>query len=271
MAPSRLSDFGITKRLEGKVALITGAAQGIGACIARVFVNHGAKVVCVDINAELGQSVCDKLGLQNATFIYGDVTNEADVEKAINMTIQKHGKLDIMINNAGILDDPKPNILDNDLSDFERVMRVNVAGVFLGIKHAARVMIPARSGTIINLGSISGTLGGLTSHAYCSSKHAVVGLTKNAAAELGKHGIRVNCLSSHALYSAMTQKFFDFDEDGKTRAITSLEGVALQQEDLADAAVYMASDEARFMSGHDLKLDGGFTVINPSFGLFSKS
>ncbi|CAI9098766.1 OLC1v1035472C1 [Oldenlandia corymbosa var. corymbosa] len=271
MAPTLLSDYKVGKRLEGKVALITGAAQGVGACIARVFVNHGAKVVCVDINAESGQSFCDKLGSQNATFIYGDVTNESDIKTAINRTIEKHGKLDIMINNAGIIDDLKPNILDNNLSDFEQVMRVNVAGVFLGIKHAARVMIPAKSGTIINLGSISGSIGGITSHAYCSSKHAVVGLTKNAAAELGKHGIRVNCLSSHAAYSEMAKKLFDFDEDGKTRAITSLEGVVLQLEDLAHAAVYMASDEARFMSGHDLKLDGGFTVINPSFGLFSKS
>ncbi|CAI9098770.1 OLC1v1035476C1 [Oldenlandia corymbosa var. corymbosa] len=193
------------------------------------------------------------------------------MEKAIKATIEKHGKLNIMINNAGIVDDPKRNILDNHLSDFERVMRVNVAGVFQGIKHAAQVMIPAKTGSIINLGSISGSVGGITSHAYCSSKHAVVGFTKNAVAELGKHGISENCLSSYAVYSSLTKKFFDFEEGGpQKRAITSLEGVVLQQEDLPNAAVYMASDDARFMSGHDLMLDGGFTVTNPSFRLFSR-
>ncbi|XP_027065452.1 secoisolariciresinol dehydrogenase-like [Coffea arabica] len=260
----------VAKRLEGKVALITGAAQGIGACMAREFVHHGAKVVCVDINQELGRSVCDDLGTENASFLYCDVTKESDIENAINHTINKHGKLDIMINNAAVGDERKPSILDNDLCDFERVMRVNLSGVFLGIKHAARVMIPARSGGIINLGSISGSIGGITSHAYTSSKHAVVGLTRNAAAELGKHGIRVNCLSSHVVLTPLSQNFFNFGEEGQSRVYTNLEGMVLKPEDLANAAVYLASDEARFMSGHNLMLDGGFTVTNPAFGLFSR-
>ncbi|CAI9098773.1 OLC1v1035479C1 [Oldenlandia corymbosa var. corymbosa] len=236
MAPSLLSNFEVGKRLEGKVALITGAAEGFGACIARVFVNHGAKANWVNLFG-------DNLGSQNATFIYGDVTNEVDMENAINPTIEKHGKLDIMIKNAGIVDDPKPKILDNHLSDFERVMRVNVAGVFLGIKHAARAMISVKSSTIINLGTIINSSWLLQFQACCC---------------------RVDQERSCGAREA-------WDKDGETRAITTLEGVVLQQEDLADAAVYMASDEARFMSGHDLKLYGGFTVINPSFGLFSKS
>ncbi|XP_027065598.1 borneol dehydrogenase, mitochondrial-like [Coffea arabica] len=264
------SEAQVGKRLEGKVALITGAAQGIGACMARVFVNHGAKVVCVDINEELGRSVCDDLGAENASFLYCDVTKESDIENAINRTVHEHGKLDIMINNAGIADEGKTSILDNDLSDFERVMRVNLSGVFLGIKHAARAMIPTRSGSIINLGSISGSIGGITSHSYSSSKHAVVGLTRNAAAELGKHGIRVNCLSSHVVLTPLSQNFFNFGEEGQSRVYTNLEGMVLKPEDLANAAVYLASEEARFMSGHNLMLDGGFTVTNPAFGLFSR-
>ncbi|KAL3533044.1 hypothetical protein ACH5RR_006565 [Cinchona calisaya] len=264
------SEARVGKRLEGKVVVITGAAQGIGACIARMFVNHGAKVVCMDINKELGQSVCNDLGSENACFLYGDVTNESDIENAINSAIDRHGKLDIMINNAATADEAKQSILDNHLSDFEKVMRVNVSGVFLGIKQAARVMIPAKTGCIINLGSISGSVGGIASHAYTSSKHAVVGLTRNAAAELGKHGIRVNCLSSHAVLTPLSQNFFKFDQDGHSRVYSNLKGMVLQPEDLASAAVYLASDEARFMSGHNLMLDGGFTVINPAFGLFSK-
>ncbi|CAI9098775.1 OLC1v1035481C1 [Oldenlandia corymbosa var. corymbosa] len=260
----------ICKRLEGKVALITGAAEGIGACIARVFVYHGAKVVCVDINKKSGQSVCDELGPENATFIYGDVTDESDMEKAINTTIEKHGKLDIMINNAAVSDEPIPSITDTRLSDFERVARVNIAGVYLGIKHAARVMIPTQTGCIINLGSISGRIGGITSHAYSSSKHAVVGLTRNAAAELGKHGIRVNSLSSHVVLTEPSRKFFKMDENGHSKVYTNLNGMILEPEDLANAAVFLASDESRFMSGHDLMLDGGFTVTNPAFGLFSR-
>ncbi|KAJ0682277.1 putative (+)-borneol dehydrogenase [Helianthus annuus] len=155
-----------TFRLAMKVAFITGGAQGIGEKTARLFVKHGAKVLIADIQDDLGQSVCKDIGLDTATFVHCDVTVESDVENAINMTLAKYGKLDIMINNAAIVDDLKPNILDNDLATFERVMKVNVTGVFLGTKHAARAMIPARSGNIITMGSVSGSIGGIISHSY---------------------------------------------------------------------------------------------------------
>ncbi|KAI3796805.1 hypothetical protein L1987_39491 [Smallanthus sonchifolius] len=201
-----------------------------------------------------GKSVCENIGLDKATFIHCDVTTEPDVENAINVTLARYGKLDIMINNAAIVDDLKPNILDNDLSTFERVMKVNVAGVFLGTKHAARAMIPARSWQHHYDGKCVRSIGGIISHYYSSSKHAIVGLTKNIAAELGQYGIRVNCLSPHFIPAPSTKK-----------------GVALGEDDVAEAALFLASDEAKYMSGHNLVLDGGFTVINPAFGLFARA
>ncbi|KAJ9563971.1 hypothetical protein OSB04_009131 [Centaurea solstitialis] len=182
-------------RLENKVAIVTGGAQGIGECIVRSFVKHGAKVVILDVKDDQGELVCQDLGSEFVSFVHCDVTLESDVENAINTTIARHGQLDIMVNNAGIIDDPKLNILDNDLAAFERVISVNLIGVFLGTKHAARVMIPKCSGSIITMASVASITGGCTSHAYASSKHGVVGLAKNVAAELGKYQIRVNCIS----------------------------------------------------------------------------
>nr|XP_043627062.1 secoisolariciresinol dehydrogenase-like [Erigeron canadensis] len=261
----------IVPRLNMKVAFITGGAQGIGETTARLFVKHGAKVVIADIQDDLGQTVCEDIGLDKALFVHCDVTIESDVENAINVTLMKYGKLDIMINNAAIVDDGKLNILDNDKLSFERVMSVNVTGVFLGTKHAARAMIPARSGSIIMLGSVSGSIGGIISHAYSSSKHALVGLTKNIAAELGQYGIRVNCLSPHFIPSPMAKNYINDHPDKYTKVYSNLKGVTLANNDVAEAALFLASDESRYMSGHNLVLDGGFTVINPVFGLFARA
>ncbi|GAV67421.1 adh_short_C2 domain-containing protein [Cephalotus follicularis] len=176
-----------------------------------------------------------------------------------------------MFNNAGIVDDHKPRIIDNEKCDFELVLSVNVTGVFLGIKHAARVMIPAGSGSIITTASISSHLGGAASHAYSCSKHAVVGLTRNAAVELGQFGIRVNCLSPYALSTPLATKFLGLDEEGLENRMNSLEnlkGVTLKAEDVSNAALYLASDEAKYVSGHNLFIDGAFSIVNPSLQLY---
>ncbi|CAH2080613.1 unnamed protein product [Thlaspi arvense] len=244
-----------------QVAIITGAATGIGECMARVFVKHGAKVIVADILDGPGSRVCAELGQDVATFVHCDVTNESDVEAAVNTAISLHGKLDIMVNNAAIAEEPKLSILDNDKAEFERVVAVNLTGAFLGAKHAARAMIPAQCGSIITVGSVCSAVGGVATHSYTSSKHAVVGLTKNVAAELGEYGIRTK----------LTVDLFKMDYREALRVYSNLKGVALRPEDVADAAVFLGSDDSRYVSGHNLALDGGFTAINPAFGLFAKT
>ncbi|KAL5721132.1 hypothetical protein ACHQM5_013729 [Ranunculus cassubicifolius] len=192
--------------------------------------------------------------------IHCDVTDESQVSSAVDRAITQFGKLDIIFNNAGIIgNDFKPRILDNTKSDFEKVLNVNLTGVFLCSKHAARVMVPARSGSIISTASVSSIVGASSSHAYTCAKHGVAGLTKNLAMELGQFGIRVNC-------------YFKLDDAGieeTAGALANLKGVALRKEDVANAALYLGSDESKYVSGHNLVIDGGFTAGNPSFHLFT--
>ncbi|PON43717.1 Short-chain dehydrogenase/reductase [Parasponia andersonii] len=261
----------VLRRLEGKVALITGGASGIGECTAKVFAHHGAKVVIADIQDELGHSVSQTIGQNNCIYVHCDVTDENQVKNAVDRAVEAFGKLDIMLNNAGVIDDDKPRIIDNEKADFERVMSVNVTGVFLGIKHAARVMIPRRSGSIIATASVSSFIAGANSHAYTCSKHAVVGLTRNAAVELGQFGIRVNCLSPYGVATPMAMASCGLDEVGLENLLNSaanLKGVTLKAEDVANAALFLASEEGRYVSGHNLLIDGGFSVVNPSFQMF---
>ncbi|KAL0347006.1 UNVERIFIED_CONTAM: Secoisolariciresinol dehydrogenase [Sesamum calycinum] len=262
----------LTRRLEGKVALVTGGASGIGECTAKLFSKHGAKVAIADIQDELAHSVVDTIGHSNSTYIHCDVTNEDHVKNAVDKTVSTYGKLDIMFNNAGIADRPKPRIIDNEKSDFERVMSINVTGVFLGMKHAARVMVPARSGSIISTASLGSGIGGAATHAYTCSKHAVVGLTRNLAVELGQFGIRVNCLSPYALATPLAKKFLELDDEGVENAMSymaNLKGVTLKAEDVANAALFLASDEARYVSGQNLFVDGGFGIVNSAIKLFT--
>ncbi|XP_021892526.1 secoisolariciresinol dehydrogenase-like [Carica papaya] len=262
----------VSRRLEGKVAVITGAASGIGECTARLFARHGAKVIIADIQDDLGQSICKDIGSSNATYVHCDVTNETHVQNAVDKAVATHGKLDIMFNNAGIGDGPKPRIIDNEKSDFERVLDVNLTGVFLGMKHAARVMIPARSGSIISTASVTSRIGGGASHAYTCSKHGVWGLTKNVAVELGQFGIRVNCLSPYGVVTPLLRKFGvpgnDEELENLVSSLGNLKGVSLKAQDVAHAAAYLASDESRYVSGHNLFIDGGYTIVNPSLNLF---
>ncbi|KAF8036709.1 hypothetical protein BT93_C2426 [Corymbia citriodora subsp. variegata] len=240
------------RRLEGKVAMTTGGAGGIGESTARLFSKHGAKVIIADradIHDDLGKSVCKDLGPETATFINCD-----------------HGKLDIMVNNAATVDPIKPNILGNNKADFERVVSVNLTGVFLGTKHAARPIIPSQRGSIINVGSVSSSVGGVATHAYTSSKHAVVGLSRNVAAELGQYGIRVNCLSPYFILLPLTKEFFNVVRNGEVGVYSNLDKVTLQKEDVAEATFFLGSDGSKYISGQNLAVDGGFTTINPAFG-----
>ncbi|KAJ1375520.1 Short-chain dehydrogenase/reductase SDR [Sesbania bispinosa] len=245
MGSTSLVSAAAVRRLEGKVALITGGASGIGEATARLFSKHGAQVVIADIQDDLGHSVCKDL--PSATYVHCDVTQESDVENAVNTAVSKYGKLDIMFNNAGITGVNKTNIVDNKKSEFEKVISVNLVGVFLGTKHAARVMIPAKSGSIINTASVCGSIGGVASHAYTSSKHAVVGLTKNTAVELGPIGIRVNCVSPYVVATPLAKNFFKLDDEGVLAVYSNLKGTDLVPNDVAHAALYLGSDESSML------------------------
>ncbi|KMT16377.1 hypothetical protein BVRB_3g055220 [Beta vulgaris subsp. vulgaris] len=267
-----------TQRLLGKVALITGGANGIGESIVRTFHKHGAKVCLVDINDEASQRVCHSLGGdENICYLHCDVTKEDDVKRAVDFTVDKFGTLDIIVNNAGCIDPPFTDIRNVDSSDLEKVLDVNVKGVFYGMKHAARIMIPLKKGSIISLCSIASVMAGISPHGYTASKHAILGLTKNVAAELGQYGIRVNCVSPYAVPTDFSMGHLPKDERtddaiagflafaGK---IANLQGVILTAEDVANAVVFLASDEARYISAENLVIDGGFASVNHSLRTF---
>ncbi|KAH6762161.1 hypothetical protein C2S52_019594 [Perilla frutescens var. hirtella] len=261
----------VTKRLEGKVALVTGGAAGIGESTAKLFSKHGAKVAIVDVQDELGHSVIKQIGPSNSTYIHCDVTNEDDVRNAVDKTVSTYGKLDIMFNNAGIADPHNLRIVDSEKQDFERVLAVNVTGVFQGMKQAARVMIPARGGVIISTASVASGMCGISTHAYTCSKHGVVGLTRNLAVELGQFGIRVNCLSPYGVASDLSRKYLGvedeaFEQEMNTKA--NLKGTTLKAGDIANAALFLASDEASYVSGQNLFIDGGFAIFNSAMQVF---
>ncbi|KAF3964305.1 hypothetical protein CMV_011384 [Castanea mollissima] len=233
---------------------------------------HGAKVCIVDVQDKLGRDVSDTLGGEpNTCYFHCDVSKEDDVCRAVDFTVNKFGTLDIMVNNAGLSGSPCSDIRNADISDFEKIFDVNVKGVFLGMKHAARIMIPLKKGSIISLCSVASVIGGLGPHPYTGSKHAVLGLTKNVAAELGLHGIRVNCVSPYAVATGLALAHLPEDERTEDAMAgfrdfvgknANLQGVELTVDDVANSVLFLASDEARYVSGANLMVDGGFTCTN---------
>ncbi|KAJ9184542.1 hypothetical protein P3X46_004256 [Hevea brasiliensis] len=269
-----------TKRLEGKVALITGGAGGIGESSVRLFVKQGAKVVIADVQDELGLSLCKEIGSEEiVSYVHCDVTCDSDVQKAVDLAVSRYGKLDIMFSNAAISGNLGSMILATENEDFKRVFDVNVFGAFLAAKHAARVMIPAKKGCIIFTSSaVSVTCVGAP-YPYVASKHAVVGLAKNLCVELGQYGIRVNTISPFVVVTPMLRKsmgliFFEMEKKKIQEAVSvaaTLKEVVLEEEDIAEAALYLGSDESKYVSGVNLLVDGGFSLTNPSFAMAMKS
>ena len=270
-----LLSFVLVCRLAGKVAVITGGASGIGACTARLFVKHGAKVIVADVQDELGRSVCHEIGPEETIFyVHCDVTCDSDMQNAVNTAVSKYGKLDIMFSNAGISGGQETRIVHSDDATFKRVLDVNVYGAFLAGKHAARVMIPAKRGCIIFTSSLASVVCGGAVHAYTASKHAVVGLSNNLCVELGQYGIRVNCISPFGVATGMFNLGTVGGKSIAEEVVSSsanLKGVTLKADDIAEAALYLGSDDSKYVSGINLAVDGGYSITNPSFLMALKS
>jgi NAD(P)-dependent dehydrogenase (short-subunit alcohol dehydrogenase family) len=249
-------------RLEGKVAVVTGAASGIGAETARVFVANGARVVVADFQEEAGAKVTAQLG-ERARFIRCDVTKEADVAAAVDLAVSAFGQLDVMVNNAGIVGAVGP-IASTSAEQWDKTIAVLLRGVFLGMKHASRVMGPRKTGAILSIASTAGVVGGLGPHAYTAAKHAVVGLTKSVASELAPLGIRVNAVAPGNTVTAMTSSVITGDPNATGKAEQSIKagsplGIAGMPSDIANALLYLASEEARYVTAHTLVVDAGQT------------
>ena len=250
-------------RLNGKTVLVTGAASGIGEGTAKLVVEQGGQVVIADLQVDKAHTVAERLG-GAARAIACDVTKEADIAGAVDFAVQEFGRLDGMVNNAGVVGAVGP-IADTDAEAYDYTMAILSRAVFLGTKHAARVMIPQKSGAVVSLSSTAGVLGGLGPHVYTMAKHAVIGLTKSAAAELAQHRIRVNAVAPGNTVSAMTSAVLTgnpeaIDEATATIAEGSLLGIAGTPQDIGLAITYLLSEEARYVSGHTLVVDAGQTT-----------
>ena len=251
-------------RLENKVAVITGGAMGIGAATASRFIKEGCKVVIGDIQRGPGEAFAAQFGDQ-AAFAVCDVTKEDDVAALVDLAISRFGKLDIMFNNAGIVGAVGP-IDTTPANEWDASLAVLINGVFFGMKHAARVMKPAECGSIISMASTAGLMGGLGPHAYAAGKHAVVGMTKNVAAELCHVGIRVNAIAAASMATPMVANVLTGDPGNIEEAkrilaeVSPLRGRPGLAEDVANAALWLASDESGYTTGHTLTTDAGATI-----------
>nr|QKE59456.1 nepetalactol related short chain dehydrogenase 4 [Nepeta cataria] len=256
----------IKKKLEGKVMVVTGGAKGIGQTAARVFVEHGARaVVIADIQSiVVGKSVAESIG-ERCSYVQCDVSEEEQVKSMIEWTANTYGGLDVMFCNAGIMSYSAQTVMDLDFSQFDKVMRVNAHGTAVCVKQAARKMVElGTKGTIICTTSATASKGGQNMTDYAMSKHAVMGLVRSASIQLGAHGIRVNCVSPLVVLTPLAQRMgLATPDDFYTHFgnFTSLKGVYLTADQVAEAITFLASDDAAFITGHNLDLDGGLLCL----------
>ncbi|HEU5226871.1 MAG TPA: SDR family NAD(P)-dependent oxidoreductase [Ktedonobacteraceae bacterium] len=256
----------MSQRLAGKVALITGAGSGIGRMMALLFAREGASVVAGDLNAQSNAETVRKIEEQggNARAVSLDATVAVDVQAAVQATLDHFGKLNVLCNNAGT-GEKRTSILELDEREWERVFALNTRGVFLGIKYGAAAMIRSgEGGSIINTASVAGIVGNPGTAAYASSKAACIHLSKTAALELARFHIRVNALAPAFTDTPMVESMLSTHPDPQLARDRLANVIPLKRlgtpEEIAQAALFLASDESSFMTGAVLVLDGGLTV-----------
>ncbi len=252
----------MTQSFINRVALVTGGASGIGRASALAFARRGAKVVVSDFNEDGGQEtvqmIHDEAG--EACFVRADVTHQAEVSALINAVVSAYGRLDFALNNAGI-GGPRTNTADYPDDLWHRVIDVNLNGVWYCMKHEIPLMLSQGYGVIVNLASIAGLVGSPRLSAYAASKHAVVGLTKTAALEYVRKGIRINAVCPGYTDTPMASSMFEENPKFAERLLAASPSRRLgTPEEIASAVMYLCSDEADFITGHTLVLDGGITA-----------
>jgi len=242
-------------RLEGKVALVTGAARGQGEAEVRLFAAEGAKVVAADVRVEEGERLAAELG-DDVLFVRLDVADEAAWAAAVAATLERFGTLNVLVNNAGI--GHTAPFEQHTLADYERVIAVNQTGVFLGMRSVIGPMRDAGGGSIVNISSGAGLRATKYMVAYAASKYAVTGMTAAGALELARHGIRVNSIHPGVVDTPMLGEFFDAADNALVRA-TPMRRMA-RPEEIANVALFLASDESSYMTGAHVPVDGGITA-----------
>ncbi|MEA2651087.1 MAG: hypothetical protein QOI85_808 [Chloroflexota bacterium] len=251
-------------RLADKVALITGAGSGMGRVAAQMFAAEGAKVVVAEFGEEAGTEtvrlVSDSGG--EATYVQADVSREEDARRMVDAAIEQYGRLDVLYNNAGIMPEADHSVVDTDVETWDRVMAVNLRGVFLGCKFAIPRMVDAGGGSVINISSFVALLGcSVPQDAYTASKGAVLSLTRSLAVQFGPHGVRANAICPGPIETPLLMDWLLKDEDAKRlRLARNPTGRFGKPEEIVNVAVYLASDESRWTNGAQFVIDGGISV-----------